>query len=149
MPETPDVGQKLTTDAPPSESALRDWLGPAHAHWEALAQSIDKAYPGTFQPDWVFGGKKHGWGLRYKKSKSFCTLIPEYRRLAVQIVFGADEREKMEAILPNLPAGLSRRYAAAPTFHDGKWTLLAVPADADVPQIMKLLSVKRRPKEGA
>jgi hypothetical protein len=40
---------------------LRDW--------------IKVAYPGVFTPDWVHGGQKHGWSLRYKKSKAFCTSL--------------------------------------------------------------------------
>ena len=37
----------------------------------------ERAYhPGTFIPEWIYGGKKHGRSLRYKKSRAFCTFLP-------------------------------------------------------------------------
>ena len=144
----PDVGDRLSgKDASPSEEAVRKWLGrEGHAQWRALTHWIETSYPGTFAPDWVFGGAKHGWSLRYKKSKSFCTLIPEYGRLAVVIVFGKDERDKVERILPELPPAVAGLYEAAQTYHDGKWLKLAVPAEANVADVARLLTIKRRPK---
>ena len=71
-------------------------------------------YPGVFTPDWIFGGKKYGWGLRFKKSKSFCTLLPERNRLLVQIVFGGEEREKAEKVLPELSPVFAMRIRTRP-----------------------------------
>jgi hypothetical protein len=96
--------------------------------------------------DWLFGGKKHGWSLRYKKGKSFCTLIPEKNRFAIQIVFGAEEREKVEAIRDELSARTQADYDRAKTYHDGKWLLLTVDADDVVADVERLLAVKRNPK---
>ncbi|MDY6842607.1 MAG: DUF3788 family protein [Thermodesulfobacteriota bacterium] len=36
--------------------------------------------------------------FRYKKSKSFCTLIPEKNHFSLLIVFGAKKRAKVEAM---------------------------------------------------
>jgi hypothetical protein len=105
---------------------------------------IEQNYPGIFSPDWIYGGKKHGWSLRYKKSKSFCTLIPERSRLVVQVVFGRDEREKAECILPGLTPGTREEYESAATYHDGKWLALVVDGDAALKDLKLLLSVKRR-----
>jgi hypothetical protein len=83
---------------PPTESAVADWVGEnAYKYWKLIAQLIEQSYPGVFAPEWLFGGKKHGWSQRYKKNKSFCTLIPERGRFSLLIVFGA-ERKKVEAI---------------------------------------------------
>lgn len=80
---------------PPDAKMLAEFLGTrGYGFWTKLIQLIDTNYPTVFTPDWIFGGKKYGWGLRFKKSKSFCTLIPERGRLAVQIVFGREERHK-------------------------------------------------------
>lgn len=137
----------LDKSAPPAEETVREWLGrSAYRYWQELRSWIEANYPGTFAPDWVFGGAKHGWALRYKKSRAFCSLIPEYRRLSVVIVFGAKERQQAEAMLPQLPAGLGRLYAAAATFADGKWLKLSVPDDAGVTDVAKLLTTKRRPR---
>jgi hypothetical protein len=142
----PAVGDRLVNEVPPSEEVVQEWLGhKSYSHWQALENWINDNYPGVFRPDWTFGGAKHGWGLRYKRSKSFCTLVPEYQRTAVVIVFGAKEREKVAAILQELPSGVRRLYEAAETYHDGKWLKLSVPADATVTDIARLLTTKRRP----
>ncbi len=131
----------------PTPSQISGWIGrDTYEFWKQLTHWIEKNYPATFSPDWLFGGKKHGWSLRYKKGKSFCTLIPEKNRLAIQIVFGAEEREKMEAIRDKLSERTQEAYDRAKTYHDGKWVLLAIDADDDVADVERLLAVKRKPK---
>jgi hypothetical protein len=136
----------------PSAKNLSAWMGSAnYKRWVHLVHYIEKAYPGVFTPEWLFGGKKYGWGLRFKKSKSFCTLIPERDRLAVQIVFGGPERAKVESIANDLTPAVRKAYQQAKTFHDGKWLLLRVDRDELLHDIQVLLGAKRRvpaPKNG-
>jgi hypothetical protein len=123
------------------------WLGPVcYKRWKNILQFIGTNYPGVFAPDWQFGGKKHGWGLRFKKSKSFCTLIPERKRLRIQIVFGGEEREKVKAILPELVSHAREDYVAAITYHDGKWLGLVVDSDEVLADVKRLLAIKRKPQ---
>ncbi len=138
----------LDGDRRPDEKAVADWIGAAnYKRWTRILRFIEDNYPGISPPDnWLYGGKKHGWGLRFKKSKSFCWLIPEHNRLAVLIVFGGQEREKAEIILPELSPDVRKKYAQATTYHDGKWLVLHVDRDELVDDIEKLLTVKRRPK---
>ena len=84
-------------------------------------------YPDVLTPEGLFGGKKHGWSLRYKKSKSFCTLIPEKNRFALLIVFGDT-------------------YDKAATYYDGKWLLLTIDSNKVVEDVLRLLAIKRKPK---
>ncbi|MEN6620544.1 MAG: DUF3788 domain-containing protein [Smithella sp.] len=134
---------------PPNDSEVAGWLGSkAYKYWNQITQFIEKNYPGIFIPEWLFGGKKHGWTLRYKKSKSFCTLIPEKNNFALVIVFGAAEREKVETIKDSLSARTRKEYDEATTYHDGKWVLLSVDSESIVEDVMKLLAVKRKPKSG-
>ncbi len=107
---------------------------------------IEERYPGIFVPEWLFGGKKHGWSLRYKKNKSFCTLIPEKNRFALLIVFGAQERAKVEPMKKSLLASTQKEYDNATTYHDGKWLLLAIDTGRVVEDILLLLAAKRKPK---
>jgi hypothetical protein len=98
------IGQRMTDGGRvPDEESLLAWLGNNnYSRWRKLTEYIDTYYSGVFVPERLFGGKKHGWGLRFKKSKSFCTLIPERKRFVVLIVFGKKEREKVETILNEL-----------------------------------------------
>ena len=130
---------------PPGVERLRDWMGGGYRYWTAVTEMIERNYPGVFAPDWLFGGKKHGWSLRYKKSKSFCTLIPEKGRLAMLIVFGGAEREKVEAIRGEISETMLVAYDDATTYHDGKWFFFAVESDDTMRDVERLLAVKRRP----
>ncbi len=134
---------------PPSDPAIADWIGKeAYEYWKIVKQLVEQAYPNVFAPEWLFGGKKHGWSLRYKKSKSFCTLIPEKNRFALLIVFGTEERAKVEAMRDSLSRNTQKEYDEATTFHDGKWLLLTINTDKVVKDVLLLLSAKRRPKNG-
>lgn len=133
----------------PDEDAIPNWIGPEnYERWKQILQFIESNYPGTFpSDDWLFGGKKHGWGLRFKRSRSFCTLIPERNRLVIVIVLGGGEREKVDAILHELIPGIQSEYTNAATYHDGKWLAIAVDSDESIEDVKKLLIIKRKPKQ--
>ena len=143
-----DIGERMLDGSrQPDAKSVAAWLGASgYKHWRRLLEFIEGNYPGIFTPDWIFGGKKYGWGLRFKKSKSFCTLIPERNRLVVQIVFGGEEREKAEKILPELIPSVRKAYTEATTYHDGKWLALVVEGKEILDDIERLLAVKRKPK---
>ena len=83
----------------PTEAEVADFIGKQNAaRWADLTEFVAARYPGVFKIEWLFGGKKYGWTLRFKKSKSFCSLVPERRRFKVLLVFGGAEREKVERL---------------------------------------------------
>ena len=137
------------TDAsqPPTSAQVEAWIGKkAYAYWKLIFSLIECRYPGVFSPDWIYGGQKHGWSLRYKKSKSFCTLIPERRRFALLLVLGRDERAKVESLQNDLSPETMRQYYEATTYHDGKWLLMIIDRGSRVNDVEKLFEIKRRPK---
>lgn len=135
-------------DSPPSDHDISRWIGKeAHKYWNHVTYLIERNYPGVFVPEWLFGGEKHGWSLRYKKSKSFCTFIPEKNRFVLLIVFGAEERAKVEAIWDSLSKLTRKEYDRATIYHDGKWVLLTINNDKVVEDVRKLLAIKRKPKK--
>lgn len=135
--------------SPPKDSEVKVWIGEhAFEYWKKAIGLINRKYPGVFVPEWLYGGKKHGWSLRYKKSKSFCTLIPEKDHFAILVVFGKEERHKVEAIKGRLLAHTQEEYDKATTYHDGKWVLLSVDSDTVLKDIELLLGVKRKSKDG-
>ncbi|ACB75120.1 DUF3788 domain-containing protein [Opitutus terrae] len=133
--------------APPTPDDLAYFLGQtAFERWNQMLTRIDALYPALFAPDWIYGGAKHGWALRFKKSKSFCTLIPEDGRVSIQIVFGADERAKMVTTRRRLTAASRKAYDNARAFHDGKWLYLTLSSAAVVEDVFQMLAVKRKPR---
>ncbi len=132
---------------PPSDWEIEDWIGEeAYRYWKCTVEWIEQLYPNVFDPEWLFGGRKHGWSLRYKKSKSFCTLIPEKNRFALLIVFGAEERTKVEGMRDSLTPCTRKEYDKAATYHDGKWLLLTIDSESALKDVFSLLAVKRKPK---
>jgi hypothetical protein len=134
--------------ASPTSKQVEAWMGKkAFRFWTQMSTWIALSYPGVFAPEWLFGGK-HGWYLRYKKSKSFCSFIPEKKRFEILIVFGAEERAKVEAIRSDLSDPTRNAYDKAPTYHDGKWLCLPVGNAATMRDVQRLLVVKRKLKCG-
>jgi hypothetical protein len=135
--------------SPPTPKELESWLGKkASAFWRQVEKMIAECYPGVFAPQWLYGGKKHGWSLRYKKSKSFCTMIPEQGQCRLLIVFGAQERAAVEGIRRQLSARVQKAYDEATTYHDGKWLLLSIDNRTVYADAKALLAVKRKPRYG-
>jgi hypothetical protein len=143
----PLIGDRITDkSAPPDESAVRAWLGQeAFEHWAVLRRWIDASYPGVFEPDWLYGGMKRGWSLRYKKTRAFCTLLPAYRLLSVLVVLGSAERQKFEERRYVFSPRLVKLYDAARTYHDGKWLTVEIASADDRDDVMELVSMKRPP----
>jgi Protein of unknown function (DUF3788) len=146
--QSPRIGDKMITDksTPPDDGTIRDWIGPgAFKHWTKLQNWIDELYPGVFAPEWLYGGKKRGWSLRYKKTKAFCTFLPEYRRFSAVVVLGRTEREKFEERRDVWQPQLVRLYNEAQTYPDGKFLTVAISSADDRHSVMELLTMKRPP----
>jgi hypothetical protein len=131
----------------PAADRVAAWVGQkGFAAWKDIVSFIEKNYPGVFpEDDWIYGGKKHGWGLRYKKNRAFCTLIPERGRTLAVIVLGAEERAKAEAIAETLSSEVREACRNAAVYHDGKWLLIDAGSRQALSDIRKLLFIKRRP----
>lgn len=148
MEQSPQIGDRITDkSAPPDDRTVRDWIGPkAFKHWADLRSWIEAYYPGVFAPDWLYGGKKRGWSLRYKKIKAFCTLLPEYRRLSVLVVLGGAERQKFEERRYVWRSQLVKLYDEAKTYPDGKWLTAGISSADDRHDVTELLIMKRPPR---
>lgn len=147
MEQSPQIGDRITDkSAPPDEGDVRDWIGPrAFVHWVKLRSWIDASYPGVFTPDWLYGGKNRGWSLRYKKTKAFCTTLPEYRRLSITVVLGGAEREKFEERRHAWRSQLIKLYDEAKIYPDGRFLTVEISSAEDRDEVMALLRMKRPP----
>ena len=88
--------------------------------WAGLKRRGSAKRLRVFAPDWLYGGKNRGWSLRYKKTRAFCTLVPEYRRFSAVVVMGGAEREKFEERRYVWRPQLVKLYDEAKTYIDGK-----------------------------
>ncbi|MCC8935514.1 DUF3788 domain-containing protein [Bradyrhizobium sp. Arg68] len=147
MEQSPRVGDRITDkSASPDDSTVRDWIGPAaFKHWARLQSWIEEFYPGVFAPEWLYGGKKRGWSLRYKKTKAFCTLLPEYKRFSAVVVLGGAERKQFEERRYAWRSQLVKLYDEAKTYPDGKFLTVAISSADDRHDVTELLTMKRPP----
>lgn len=146
MEQSPDVGDRIGGESAPNDDTVRDWIGPeAFKHWTEFRRWIDIAYPGVFIPEWLYGGRKRGWTLRYKQTKAFCTMQPGYRLLSVQVVLGRAEREKFEERRYVWRPQLVKLYDDARAYPDGKWLTVAISSAEDRAELIELVSMKRPP----
>jgi hypothetical protein len=53
----------------------------------------------------------------------------------------------VEALLDGLSLRTQKEYRAATTYPDGKWLLLCIDSDPVMNDAMRLLAVKRKPKD--
>ncbi|CAG9191958.1 conserved hypothetical protein [Paraburkholderia sabiae] len=145
MTQSVEIGDRIADkSSQPDERIVRDWMGPeAFEHWVELRSWIDASYPGLFEPDWLYGGKKRGWSLRYKKTKAFCTLLPAYRLFSVLVVLGRAEREKFDARRYSWSPQLVKLYDEAHAYPDGKWLTVPILSEDDRLEVKELMSMKR------
>lgn len=61
------------------------------------------------------------------------------------IIFGEEERTKIEAIRSTLSEPVCRRFDEAKIYHDGKWVMFEPIDTSEFDDNMKLLAIKRKP----
>jgi hypothetical protein len=131
----------------PTPRRVSEWVGKMnYKRWIQITDFISSNYPEIFRIEWLFGGRKYGWWLRYKKSKSFCGLIPEKNAFKIVMVFGAEERRKAESVISGMRSHVREDYENARTFFDGKWLHSKIDNENVIDDIEKLMKIKRKPK---
>lgn len=112
--------------------------------WKELCRAIEEKY--DMEPLWDKGYRDWVYEYKYRRGgKTLCTLYAKENAIGFLVIFGRDERTKWEAHRSEYAAPLCRIYDEAPTFHDGKWVMY-FPADASmIDDLVRLLSLKRRP----
>lgn len=129
----------------PSREALRALLGDERlAAWTRMAGLIDSLY--DMEKQWNDGGKR--WKIEHKfrrGGKTLCCLYADEGRFGLMIIFGADERARVEAVRQELSGETMETYDNAAVYHDGKWVMF----DEKLPDgdLERLLKIKRRPNK--
>ena len=129
----------------PSQSTMTDLLGqPLFEVWQKLCVVIDEKY--EMERLWSAGGKNWIYEYKYRRGgKTLCSLYAKDNRIGFMIIFGKNEREKLEEIRDTLSDAVCRRYDEAKTYRDGKWVMFEPTDTSEFDDYMKLLAVKRKP----
>lgn len=129
----------------PSTEEMQELLGEElFCVWEKLTSAIDEKY--EMDRLWDKGYREWVYEYKYRRGgKTLVTLYAKERTIGVQIIFGKDERVKVEANRENLSEQALRAYDEAQTYHDGKWVMFFPKDDGMIGDFMKLMALKRRP----
>ena len=74
--------------------------------------------------------------------------LREKRLRRFMVVFGGDERAKVERMLGELSPSVRKRYEEATIYRDGKWVMFEPTDASEFGDYLRLLAVKRRPNRG-
>ena len=92
------------------------------------------------------GGKKWTYEYKFRKGgKTLCAFYFKDDTLGFMIIFGKDERTKVEEIRNELSSSVLETYDNAETFHDGKWVMFNITNNSIIEDLKKLLFIKRKP----
>lgn len=95
---------------------------------------------------WNNGGKKWDYEYKFRKgSKTLCAFYFRDNCLGLMIIFGRDERSKVDLIRNEFSRELLEQYDNAEIFHDGKWVMFDLNDLSLINDIEKLLLIKRKP----
>jgi hypothetical protein len=138
-------GGETMPEETPTMSAMTDLVGqPLFEVWQALCSAIDEKY--DMERSWNPGGKRWTYEYKYRRGgKTLCCLYAKSHCIGFMIIFGKEEREKVEAIRSTLSPVVYKKYEEAETYHDGKWVMFEPTDQSEFDDYRKLLAIKRRP----
>ena len=136
----------LDRECIPGRDDIVDYLGnDAVEAWDNIISFIEDNY--NFSPETVFGGKKYGWEIRYRKSgKSLCTLYPEKGAFTIQIVLGAKEAQQAIARSTEFGTSVCSQISGTEQLHDGRWLWIRMLKKDNTDDIKRLLQIKKKPQ---
>lgn len=111
--------------------------------FDEMCKFIDDTY--VMDKTWNPGGKN--WSFEYKFRKSGKTLCAFYFKdnvLGLVIIFGKDERSKIENS-DEFSSEFMKIYEDTHTYHDGKWMLFELEDLSMFEDVKKALLIKRKP----
>ena len=111
--------------------------------FDEMCKFIDDTY--LMDKAWNLGGKN--WSYEYKFRKGGKTLCAFYFKdgvLGLVIIFGKDERSKIENS-DEFSSEFMKIYEDTHTYHDGKWMLFDLEDLSMFEDIKKALLIKRKP----
>lgn len=115
---------------------------------EEIFNTIDKYINDAYEMDQSWNRITKNWEYEYKYRKGGRTLCGFYfkkDKLGFMLIFGKEEREKIEEARSSYSSEFLTQYDNATTYRDGKWVMLDLEDLSLLEDIKKLLVIKRKP----
>ena len=129
----------------PGAEEMTALLGkPLYGVWVRLCALIDETY--DMERLWSKGGKAWTYEYKYRRGgKTLCALYAREGCVGFMVVLGKDERAAFEADRERYAKEVREAYDGAQTCHDGKWIMFEPVDDSLFQDLIRLLSLKRKP----
>ncbi len=134
-------------EAPP-QAELETMLGSAFPAFQQVQNTIE----GRYEMDilWSTGGKAAPYEKKYRRGgKTLCALYPKPGMFGFMMVLGKMEQARFEAEADSFSPAVQQLYEDTKVYHDGRWLMLWMEDGALLPDVEKLLPIKRRPNRKA
>ncbi len=112
--------------------------------WYNLTAELDKLY----DVDRLWNKGFGCWEIEYKYrrgGKTLCTFYAKKDDAVILITYGKAEREKFEEIKASVSPSIQSIYDSTETLHDGKWLWIPIDEQLNIPDMISMLKIKRRP----
>ena len=132
----------------PTEKKILATIGTrATKLWKQVREFLKKNY--DFVPELLFYGHRYGWCFRYRrKSKTLCVLFPEIKAFTVLVTLGKKEIELFKQNFSAFNSDTQKIFTSARQYHDGKWIYKRVLNKRDLADVISLIKIKKKPKNG-
>ena len=131
----------------PTDNELLELLGDIRfGLWKDICAFVESLY--DVPAEWGSGGKKWAFEYKYRRGgKTLCALYAKKNCLGFMIILGAKERDSFESQREKFGSKVVTLYDEAVTYHDGKWFMLEIENQSYFSDIIRLLSIKRKPNK--
>ena len=79
-----------------------------------------------------------------RSGKTLVTMYAKQNKLTVLIIFGKKEREKYEEKTSEFSEYINSYYEKSKTYHDGKWMFIDLYNETHLPEIIKMIEIKKK-----
>ena len=114
--------------------------------FDSLLKFLDENY--NFEQQIVFGGKRFGVMVRYRKNgKTLVSVFPEKDAFSVVLVYGKKEVILFNANKDVFDPFIIDIFDNTPQLHDGKWMLINLNDSILLPDLEKMIMIKKSVKK--
>jgi hypothetical protein len=115
--------------------------------FDSLIKFIDDNY--YFEQEICYGGENYGVMVRFRKNgKTLVSIFPEKNAIAIVLVYGKKEVILFESQRETFSPFITTIFDETPQLHDGRWMLIRLTDDTYLPELAKMLIIKKAIKKG-
>ncbi len=147
MSDNEEYSRMIEKEIVPTEEDMLEYMSKnARAAWLDIKDFLAENY--DFEPIVDFGGKKYGWGIKYRRSgKTLVSFLPEKNSFTTLLTLGKKEVEAVELIKKELTPYIREIFDNTKQYHDGRWLWLRVSKLEETSEIKRLITIKKKPRK--